>query len=58
MPGAAPDGFTVVATVIGHAFWTMQGVERFHNLDAFPEHAGPVGGLLLVAVPALRERHG
>jgi transmembrane protein len=53
---AALAGFTVVATVIGHAFWTMTGVERFENLNAFLEHAGLVGGFLLVAILALRER--
>src|SRR5262250_3133403 len=30
-------GFTIVATVIGHAFWTMTGIERFQNLNAFLE---------------------
>jgi len=49
-------GFTIVATVIGHAFWTMTGIERFQNLNAFLEHAGLVGGFLIVAVLALRER--
>ena len=48
-------GFTVAATWIGHAFWTMQGMERFHNLNAFLEHAGLVGGFLLVAAYAWRD---
>ena len=43
------------ATWIGHAFWTMQGMERFHNLNAFLEHAGLVGGFLLVAAYAWRD---
>lgn len=42
-------GFTVVATPIGHAFWTLDGMERFHNRNAFLEHIGLVGGLLLFA---------
>lgn len=42
-------GFTVVATVIGHPFWAMSGMEQFHNRNAFLEHLGLVGGLLLVA---------
>lgn len=48
-------GFTVAATWIGHAFWTMQDTERFHNLNAFLEHAGLVGGFLLVAAHAWRD---
>ena len=42
-------GFTVIATVIGHPFWTMSGMEQFHNRNAFLEHVGLVGGFLLVA---------
>ncbi len=49
-------GFTVVATPIGHAFWTMQGMERFHNLNAFLEHIGLVGGFLLIAHLAWSQR--
>ncbi len=48
-------GFTAVATPIGHAFWTLDGIERFHNLNAFLEHAGLIGGFAIVAVLALRE---
>jgi transmembrane protein len=46
-------GFTVLATPIGHAFWNMTGMERFHHLNAFLEHAGLVGGFVIVAVVAL-----
>jgi transmembrane protein len=53
---AALAGFTLVATLIGHAFWTMTGIERFQNLNAFLEHAGLIGGFLMIAVLALRER--
>lgn len=42
-------GFTVVATVIGHPFWAMSGMEQFHNRNSFLEHLGLVGGLGLVA---------
>ncbi len=49
-------GFTVVATPIGHAFWTMEGMARFHNLNSFIEHIGLVGGLLLVAHLAWQSR--
>lgn len=47
--------FTAVATPIGHAFWTMEGMDRFHNLNSFLEHAGLIGGFMIVAVLALRE---
>ena len=47
--------FTIVATVIGHAFWTMTGMDRFHNLNSFLEHAGLVGGFVLVAAQALQQ---
>lgn len=40
-------GFTAVATPIGHAFWTLDGAARFHDINAFVEHIGLVGGLLL-----------
>lgn len=42
-------GFTIVATPIGHPFWTMDGMDRFHNRNSFLEHIGLVGGFLLVA---------
>jgi len=48
-------GFTIAATVIGHAFWTMSGDERFHNLNSFLEHAGLVGGFVIIALLALDE---
>lgn len=51
-------GFTVLATVIGHPFWAMTGSERFHNLNAFLEHAGLVGGFLIVALLAAPARAG
>lgn len=34
----------------------MKGMERFHNLNAFLEHAGLIGGFVIIAVLALRER--
>lgn len=48
--------FTVVATVIGHPFWRMSGMDQFHNRNAFLEHLGLVGGLLLVAALSLDRR--
>ena len=48
--------FTVMATVIGHPFWSMSGMEQFHNRNAFLEHLGLVGGFLLVAALSWERR--
>ncbi len=45
--------FTIVATVIGHPYWTMAGMQRVHTLNAFLAHAGLVGGFVLIAAQAL-----
>lgn len=43
--------FTVLAATIASAFWTMPaGQERFMATNAFFEHLGLVGGLVLAAV--------
>jgi transmembrane protein len=42
--------FTLLATVIAHDFWNMQGIDRFSNLNSFLEHIGLIGGFVLVAV--------
>ena len=48
--------FTVAAAIVANAFWTMQGQERFMATNAFLEHVGLVGGLVLVALLAERPR--
>ncbi|THD03321.1 DoxX family protein [Panacagrimonas perspica] len=53
---AALAGFTIVATLIGHPFWTMEGMDRFHNRNSFLEHIGLVGGFLLVGALAWPRR--
>lgn len=42
--------FTMLATWIAHAFWTLQGAERFMAMNTFFEHLGLVAGLLLAAL--------
>ncbi len=42
-------GFTLVATLVAHAFWTKSGVEQVRDLMTFFEHLGLIGGLVLVA---------
>lgn len=42
-------GFTLVATFVANRFWEMPQPDRFMTENAFFEHLGLVGGLLLVA---------
>lgn len=43
-------GFTLAATLVGHAFWRETGMDRFRDLNAFLEHIGLIGGFVLVAL--------
>ncbi|MBV8688076.1 MAG: DoxX family protein [Alphaproteobacteria bacterium] len=43
------SGFTVFATLLAHAFWQSEGVERAHQVATFLEHGAIVGGLVLAA---------
>lgn len=43
-------GFTVIATLVAHAFWTMQGQERFFAMNSFFEHLGLVCAFVLLAM--------
>ncbi len=50
--------FTAIATLIAHRFWEISDLaERFHVQNTFLEHVGLVGGLILAAIVAERERH-
>ena len=42
--------FTLLAAIVANAFWTMEGQDRFIATNAFFEHLGLVGGLILVAI--------
>jgi len=49
--------FTLLAAFTANAFWAMPaGQERFMATNAFFEHVGLVGGFVLVALVAQRER--
>lgn len=48
--------FTGLAAIIANAFWTMEGQERVMATNAFFEHIGLIGGMVLVAILAERER--
>ncbi len=51
--------FTFFAALIANAFWAMPaGPERFAATNAFFEHMGLVGGFVLVAILARKEKNG
>jgi len=50
--------FTTLGAVLAHPFWTMRGNARFEAMATFLEHAGLVGGLILVALAAERANNG
>ncbi|MET0528977.1 MAG: DoxX family protein [Microvirga sp.] len=43
-------GFTVVATLLAHPFWTLEGPNRAHQTATFFEHVAIVGGLAMAAL--------
>jgi len=45
--------FTIAATLLGHRFWLLHGVEAQRELTTSLEHVAIVGGLILVGVVAL-----
>lgn len=49
--------FTLVAAFVANRFWEMPGAGRFMAENAFFEHVGLAGGLLLVAWHDIRERN-
>ncbi|MCW5643871.1 MAG: DoxX family protein [Rhodoferax sp.] len=50
--------FTLLASFMANRFWAVEPAARFMVENAFFEHLGLAGGLLLVAWHDLRERHG
>lgn len=51
--------FTLAASVVANPFWAMAGEARFMATNAFFEHIGLAGGLVLVAWhDLLHGRHG
>ena len=43
-------GFTGLATLLAHAFWTKTGIDAARDLTTFFEHVGLIGGFLLAAI--------
>lgn len=42
--------FTVLASVLAHQFWTLDGIERVRELNTFLEHLAIISGFVLVAI--------
>jgi uncharacterized membrane protein YphA (DoxX/SURF4 family) len=42
--------FTGIATLLGHAFWAVNGPEKAVQMAAFFEHAAIIGGFMLLAL--------
>jgi uncharacterized membrane protein YphA (DoxX/SURF4 family) len=53
---AALAGFTLLATVMAHAFWNKTGVDQARDFNTFWEHMGLIGGLALAALITPRTR--
>ncbi len=49
--------FTALATLIAHAFWTLQGQEQQMAINAFFEHIGLIAGLAAVTLHARHASH-
>ena len=43
-------GFTVLATLLAHPFWTFEGPDRGRQTATFLEHVAIVGGLAMAAL--------
>jgi uncharacterized membrane protein YphA (DoxX/SURF4 family) len=46
--------FTLLATLVAHAFWGVPAAERTHELNTFLEHLGLIGGFVLAAVSSVQ----
>lgn len=44
--------FTLVVTVLAHAFWNLQGAARFAEMNTFLEHSALIAGLVFAAMYA------
>jgi transmembrane protein len=46
--------FTLVVTVLVHAFWSLDGAARFAEMNTFLEHMALIAGFVFAA---MRARH-
>lgn len=42
--------FTLLATLVAHAFWQFDGIERVQHLRTFCEHIAIIGGFIAAAI--------
>jgi len=47
--------FTLIVTLIAHAFWKLDGPARFAEMNTFMEHIALVAGFVFAAIWACRE---
>jgi transmembrane protein len=54
--------FTILATLLAHRFWMLEGAEQAQQLNVFLEHLAIVAGFVLVSILSLltasKRRHG
>lgn len=44
--------FTLIVTVIAHAFWKLEGAARFAEMNTFMEHMALIAGFVFAAMAA------
>jgi transmembrane protein len=49
--------FTLIVTLIAHAFWKLDGPARFAEMNTFMEHMALIAGFLLAAMIAQRSQN-
>ena len=48
--------FTLLVTILAHAFWKLDGAMRFAEMNTFMEHMALIAGFLFAAMTA-RQKH-
>lgn len=43
-------GFTAFVTCVAHAFWKLEGAQRFAEMNIFMEHTALIGGMAFAAM--------
>lgn len=48
--------FTAIATYLAHAFWKLEGAQRFAEMNSFLEHIALIAGMVFAALYLHRTR--
>ena len=48
----ALGAFTLIVTILAHAFWKLDGSARFAEMNTFMEHIALIAGFVFVAIAA------